>query len=139
RAVDGLRVFPEARGHELGEQALAVEDLLQLRGALLERRRVLVDVRHGVVVVKLHAVEAEFPVLAQLGGEGDLLADLGAERVAAGADVPGAEGEAVGALAGRGHSSFLHEMPMKKVMQSPAVAAGAWPVTNVQVRPPPPV
>src|SRR5438105_3873424 len=105
-------MFPQARGDELGEETLAVEDLLEPAGSLLERRRVLVDVGHGVVIMELNAVEAEFFVLAQLGGEAHFLAHLGAERVAAGADVPGAKGEAVAAFAGRGHSSFLREVPM---------------------------
>ena len=42
--------------------------------------RVLVDLRHDVVVVELHAVEAELLVFAHLGGEGHFLADLGTER-----------------------------------------------------------
>ena len=60
-----------------------------------------------VVVVELHAVEAELLVFADLGGEGDFLADRRAERIGAGADVPGAEGEAVAARLGKSHSSFL--------------------------------
>src|SRR5262249_47995383 len=60
------------------------------------------------VVVELNAVEAELLVFAELAGEGDFLTDFRAERVAAGADVPGAEGEPVlGLLIGGGHSSFL--------------------------------
>ena len=39
--------------------------------------------RHDVVVVELHAVEAELLVFADLVGEGDLVADRRAERVGA--------------------------------------------------------
>src|SRR5207249_2749044 len=75
--------------------------------------------RHDVVVVTLNAVEAELLVLADLGGEGHLLADGGAEGVGAGADVPRAEGEAVGGFfRGGGHSSFLRGVPKRLGIRS---------------------
>ena len=106
-AVDGAGMLPEARGQELAEQALVVEYLLNLGDAALRfsGREFGGDY---VVVVELHAVEAELLVFADLGREGDLGANRRAERVGAGADVPGAEGETVSS--GRcdgGHSSIL--------------------------------
>ena len=127
-AVDGLAVFPQARGDELAEEPLAVEDLLDLGRRLHERLRVGVDLvgRHDVVVVELDAVEAELLVLADLGGEGDFLADGRAEGVGAGADVPGAEGEAVGGFfRGGGHSSFLRVVPKRIGMRSLRMERGA--------------
>src|SRR5262249_38428036 len=91
-----------------GEQAFAVEDLFQLGSGLGDRLRVGVDQvgRHSVVVVELHAVEAELLVLAELAGEGQLLANRRPERVGAGADVPGTEGESIAARSRcRGHVS----------------------------------
>ena len=93
-AVDRPRIFPEPGGDDLDEQALAVEDLLDL-GDPLERARPVEVGRDDVVVVELDGVEAELLVRLELAGELHLLADRRAERVGAGADVPGAEGEAV--------------------------------------------
>ena len=102
RAVDGPRVFPEPGGDDLDEQALAVEDLLDL-GDPLERARPVEVGRDDVVVVELDAVEAQLLVRLELAGVLHLLADRRPERVGPGADVPGAEGEAVrGGLGGRG-------------------------------------
>ncbi len=75
----------------------------------LGRRQVGGD---DVVIVKLHAVEAELLVSADLLGEGDLCADRGAEGVCAGADVPRAKGEAIIPRSGESHSSLLLKMPI---------------------------
>ena len=66
-------------------------------GALLRdlRGREVVHPRHDVVIVELHAVEAERLVEREFLLVREGLADFGAERVGAFADVPGAEGEAV--------------------------------------------
>src|SRR5207248_8235457 len=118
-AVDGLGVLPQPGRDEFAEQALAVEQFLDLGSAALAARRVKVGLDH-VVVVELHAVEAELLVLAHLGGEGDLLARRRAERIGAGADVPGAEGEAVGGRFFLGwHSSSPRAVPIRTINVSP--------------------
>ena len=81
-AVDGVGMLPEARGEELAEQALVVEHLLDLGDATLRLGGAKVG-GNDVVVVELDAVEAEFLVFADLGGEGDFVADGRAERVGA--------------------------------------------------------
>src|SRR5438094_160226 len=97
-------MLPQARGDELAKQALAVEDLLD-RGDDVRRLGGIAICGDDVVVVKLHAVEAELPVLAQLGGEGDLLANGGTEGVGPHADVPRAEGEAIASAVAHGGES----------------------------------
>ena len=87
-------IFPEPGGDDLDEEALAVEDLLDL-GDALERARPVEVGRDDVVVVELDGVESEFLVGLELAGVLHLLADRRAEGVGAGADVPGSEGEAV--------------------------------------------
>src|SRR5207244_1364297 len=109
-AVDGARVLPEPRGDELAEESLAFEHLLYLLCPLLGASGVEVGPAH-VVVVELHAVEAELLVLADLGGELDLAAHRRPERVGPRADVPGAEGETVTAV-GSAHSSSSLQVPM---------------------------
>src|SRR5207244_4480763 len=94
-AVDGVAVFPQAWRDELAEEALIVEHLLDLATGVGSRRGRQVG-RADVVVVTLHAIETELLVLADLGRESDLVANGRAERVGAGADIPGTEGEAVG-------------------------------------------
>ena len=69
-AVDAVGMFPKPGRDELGHQPFAVEHLLDLRGLLddLGRRQVF-QVRHGVVVVELDAVEAELLVHLQFLGK----------------------------------------------------------------------
>ncbi len=93
-----LRVFPEARRDELAEQTFAVEHLFDFRDAFAGLLDVPVGGNH-VVIVKLHAVKAEFLVFAQFQGEFDVGPNHGAERVGALADIPRPKSEAVGALA----------------------------------------
>ena len=87
-------MFPKPRGDKLAEEPFVSEHLLDL-GDPLHRLRVVEIGRHDVVIVKLHAIKAELLVLANLGGKLHVLADLGAERIAARRDIPGAEGKAV--------------------------------------------
>ena len=67
-AVDRLGMLPQARGDELAEEPLAVEHLLDL-GDPFHRLREIEVGRHDVVIVELHAVEAELLVFLDLGGE----------------------------------------------------------------------
>ena len=48
-----------------------------------------------VIVMKLDTVEAKLPVLPKLSGEGHFFPGRRTERIAAGADVPRAEREAI--------------------------------------------
>lgn len=59
-AVDRARVFPEPGGHEFGDQPFAVQHTLHLFGLFRERGGVeVIQVGHGVVIVKLDAIEAQ--------------------------------------------------------------------------------
>ena len=93
-AVDRPGVFPEPGGDDLDEEALAVEDLLDGGDPLLLGGPVEA-VGDDVVVVELDGVEAEFLERLQLATVLDLVPDGRAERVGAGADVPGAERETI--------------------------------------------
>src|SRR5438552_2229302 len=96
------------RRHELAAQPLAVEQLLGLRRRLLDAGRVLVDLRHRIIIVELHAVEAELLVLADFRRKRHLLAHRRAERISPHADVPGAKREPVlAASAVASHSNRL--------------------------------
>ena len=90
-------MLPQARSHELTEKTLAVEHLFRLRRRPLGCLRVEIGL-DCVIVMKLDAVEAKLPVLPNLGGEGHFFPGRRAERIAAGADIPRTEGEAVGPL-----------------------------------------
>src|ERR1700677_733025 len=103
-------MLPEARGDELAEEPLPFQHLADADGLPFRLLGSQVE-WNGVVVVKLHAVEAELLVFANLGREGHLFANRRTERIAAGADVPGAKGEAIRRILG-GHSSSLPRMPM---------------------------
>ncbi len=71
-AVDGLRVFPEPRRGELGDEAFVVEHLLDLSGLLDNLVGAhIVHAGHGVVVVELDTVETEFFVFLKFLGEFD--------------------------------------------------------------------
>src|SRR5205823_6602371 len=62
----------------------------------------------------------ELLVLANLGRESDLVADGGTERVGASADVPRAEGEAIGRrLGGHGDSSPGCEIGRAEIVNNP--------------------
>src|SRR5262249_27092461 len=106
----GLRMLPQARRDELAEQALAFEDFLDLRSASegFGRRQVGLD---NIIVVELHAVEAEVLVLAALGRKGDLLAHRRPKGVGAHADVPGTEREAIGGLHQENSVAGSHKWP----------------------------
>src|SRR5262245_15308163 len=109
-AVDGPRIFPEAWRDELAKEPFAIEPLLDLADAAHGFGRPEIG-RHDIVVMKLHAVEAEFLVFPDLGGEGNVAAHRRAEWIGSRADVPGTKGEPI--FLGRGrHSSFLQEGPM---------------------------
>src|SRR5262249_14114418 len=94
RAVDRAGILPEPGRNDLDEQPFAIEDLLDL-GDPLERAGPVEVGRDDVVVVELDGVESELLVSPELTSELHLGADGRAERVGPGADVPGAEGEAV--------------------------------------------
>jgi len=100
--VDRPRIFPEPGSDDLDEEALAVEDLLDVGHASLGTWPIEVR-RHDVIVVELHGVETQFLVSSEFAGVNHLLADGWPERVGARADVPRAEGETVSGLAGRSH------------------------------------
>src|SRR5262249_5864525 len=111
-AVDGLGMFPQARRDELAEKPFAFQHLADLGDipfGFLGRQAKL----DGVVIVELNAVEAEFAVFADFGGERQLLASRRTERIGAGADIPGAERESIGRFSGN-HSSFLPVMPITR-------------------------
>ena len=95
-AVDGLVGEPQTRGDELRREALVGEHRFYLGGLLLDLIRLqVIHARHDVVVMELHALEAEGAIEGEFLLVGEGLADVAAEGVAALADVPGAERESI--------------------------------------------
>ncbi len=95
-AVNGLRAEPKPRGDHLGRHAGVVELLLELLCFLAQLRVGLaVNVRHRVVVMKHHGVEAKLLELVELPVEGLHGAGGRAVRVLTFADIPGTETELV--------------------------------------------
>ncbi len=71
-AVDAAWIFPQPRCDELGHQPLVVQHFLEFSGFLLDlRTRLVVHVRHRVVVVELDALEPQSLVGRQLVGKLD--------------------------------------------------------------------
>ena len=95
-AIDRLLGEPRRGATNSGTQALVLEHPLDLRPLLGDLRgRELLQARHHVVVVELHAVEAERLVERNFSFVREGRAHFGAERIGAFADVPRAKGEAV--------------------------------------------
>ena len=102
-AIDGLAGEPEARSDEFRGETLVGEHGLHLRRLLQDRvRGESVHAGHHVVVMELHALEAQRSVEGEFFLVGKGRAHLGAEGISALADVPGAKGEAVGDRRGHG-------------------------------------
>lgn len=93
-AVDRAGVFPQSGGDDFDEQAFAVEDRLDRGDTFLGGVPIEIG-GNDIVVVKLHGVEAEFFVGSKFIGEREFGANGRAERIGAGADIPGAEREAI--------------------------------------------
>ena len=71
-----------------------------LASSRMAARRLAVDLRDRVVVVKHHRVEAEALELRELPVEGLRLAGRRAVRIGAFAEIPGAEAETIGGRVG---------------------------------------
>ena len=82
-AVDRMRIFPQTRGDEFGEQPFVGQEFFDFRNAVagLVHRPFG---RNYVVIVKLHAIEAELFVFAQLDRKVDIWTNRWTKRVCPG-------------------------------------------------------
>ena len=97
RAVYGAGIFPQSGSNELGGQPFAFKHAVHFFGLVDDLLRAeIVHLRHGVVVVELHAVESELLVHLKLFAELDALPDFGAKRIGAFVNVPGTERKTIG-------------------------------------------
>lgn len=93
-AVDCACVFPQSGSDDLDKEPFAVEDGLDRGDSLLGGAPIKIG-GNDIVVVKLNGVETEFFVRSEFIGEGEFGSNGGAEWIGAGADIPGAEREAI--------------------------------------------
>ena len=95
-AVNRIRTEPKPRGDHLGRDAGVIQLLLEFFRFLAQLRGGLaVNVRHGIVVMKHHGVEAQLLELLKFPIESLDGAGCGAVGILAFADIPGAETEFV--------------------------------------------
>ena len=102
-SIHGLRREPEPGRDHLGGDAFAVQAFAELLCFCADLPfGFFIDVRHGIVVVEHHRVEAEPFKLAELPIEGGRRANGRAVGVLAFADVPRPEAKPVGEIFGPG-------------------------------------
>ena len=97
--VDRHGMLPETRRDELGDNSLAIENLLCLLGFLHDLVVGDIHAGHRVIVVELHALKAELLDQLELLRSGHGLSHRGSEYVGPFVDVPRAEGEPENRLA----------------------------------------
>jgi len=98
-AIDRLGVFPQAGRHKLGYQPVVLQQVPHLRGCAADLCRAhLVQIRHGIIIVKLHCVVSQLLVELKLLCKAQRWPHIRTEWVATLMDVPGAKGELVSVL-----------------------------------------